>query len=215
MSGKGQRFLLLAVGRAGSQTCAAEQLKGAALGVRCAPAAGSAARLLPRSALWEGPGRAPPGRGATWPAPHGQARSSGCVPEQRQLQLEGSASLLGGSSSTCVLFPPPPPLAFFFNDFFGCYVPAPVSALLAATGFLPPTRRGTESQVPPQGRALLGISSRDETERAQPVRGSGRAFRRHQPGPHTRTPKVRKSPKPTRQQNGEKKKKKSFANALI
>lgn len=71
----GRRFLFLAGGQVGSQTCAAVQLKGAAFGVRVPGCVKPGPRLLPRGALGEGPGGAPFGGGsrATWPAPDGQA----------------------------------------------------------------------------------------------------------------------------------------------
>lgn len=116
MSGKGERFLFLAGGQVGSQTCVAVQLKGAALGEPCALATCSATRLLPSRVPWEGPARVPPGWGATWRAPYGRAGSSGCVPEQRQLQPKRPASLMGGSSPSSAVFPPTRLASFLFRS---------------------------------------------------------------------------------------------------
>lgn len=84
---------------------------------------GARSRLLQCRAPWEGPGRAPSGWGATWPAPRGRADSLDRVPEQRQRPPKGSASFLGGSSPSSALFPPPAP-APFSSDRRGRFVPA-------------------------------------------------------------------------------------------
>lgn len=96
----GRRFLFLAGGQVGSQTCAAVQLKGAAFGVRVPGCVKPGPRLLPRGALGEGPGGAPfVGGGAELPGPHltgGQAGALGGVSEQIGLparrQLPGICS---------------------------------------------------------------------------------------------------------------------------
>lgn len=75
-----------------------------------------AAQLLPSRPLWEGPGRAPPGCGATWRAPYERAGSPGGVPEQQQRQPKGPSSLLGGSSPSSAGFPPPCLASFLFRS---------------------------------------------------------------------------------------------------
>lgn len=108
VSGKGQRFLFLAGGQVGWQTCAAVRLKGAALGVPCAVAPG--AQPAPSvSATGRGRGGRP--LGAELPGEHlkggGRAGFPGCVPEQRQLQPKVPASFVGGRSLSSALVPPP------------------------------------------------------------------------------------------------------------
>lgn len=75
-----------------------------------------AAQLLPSRPLWEEPGRAPPGCGATWRAPYERAGSPGGVPEQQRRQPKAPSSLLGGSSPSSAGFPPTRPTSFLFRS---------------------------------------------------------------------------------------------------
>lgn len=140
---------------------------------------GARSRLLPCRAPWEGPGRAPSGWGATWPAPRGRADSLDRVPEQRQRPPKGSASFLGGSSPSSALFPPPAP-APFSSDCRGRFVPgtslvARVSQLLEAARpvrhrlFAAHSSRHRKSGPAPGE----GAAGKLESGRNRPRRGSG------------------------------------------
>lgn len=164
-----------------SQTCAAVQLKGAAFGVRRVLTTRNAVRLLPCRALGEGPGRASSGWGATWPAPYGQARSPGCVPEQRQLQPKGSASRLGGSSFIRSISSSSPDLLFLpiaANASSQRSLAAGVSALLAAARSVGHRLLAAHSSQqresgPAPGEGAAGNLEPGQTDRAQPERCSG------------------------------------------
>lgn len=189
VSGKGPRFLLLAGRQVDSQTGAATQLKGASLGVRCALASPSAAASFSERGAQEGGSGDELPRAESCLARSLQAggRAGGQVVGTTARNCRGSSEKDPPPSRKttpfhllyiCIDIGFPsvsPSLTSSSSDRPNCCVPAPISSLepplegvarQAATGFLPPTQRGSESQGPPRGRAMLGSSSLDETDGA-------------------------------------------------
>lgn len=220
MSGKGQSFLLLAGRQVGSQTCAAVQLKGAALGVRCALATGRAA-----------PAPLVPGAGRS----RGGCPLGGELPGQHLTGGQALQAASRNSSSRSRKDPPPSSAAAPLHLLYFLLLPWPrfsteragaaaserqprrgsLAALAAARPvghrLLPPTRRGTGESGPAPGE---GAAGKLEPGRSRPRSGSRTStgpgalrrtgfLRRHPPDAHLKRPGVSQRPKRMRRQRKE------------
>lgn len=224
MSGKGQRFLLLARRQVSSQTCAAVQLKGAALGVLCALATRSAA-----------PAPSVPGAGRG----RGGCPLGGELPGQHLSGGQAPRAASGNSSSRNRKDPPPSSAAAPLHRL--CFL----LLLLPWPRFSPERAAAASSQRQPRRWRLAAPRSRSpcgppasaahssrhrdsgpapgegpagklQPGRNRPRRGSRTSagprarrgagvLRRHPPGPHLRRRGVSQSPERTRPQLGAKK----------
>lgn len=178
----GRRFLFSAGGPVGSQTCAAVQLKGAALGVRVPGRVRPGPRLLPRGARGAEPGERPVGGElATWPAPGGRAGLR--VGADRPPSSAAAASDL----FSVVPLPRPP----FTSERCGRPLASP---LPRESG--PPRRRRRWKPEPGRNRP------RRRSRISAPARRAAKVLRRR-PAPPQETWR-RHSPKRTRQRGGAK-----------
>lgn len=226
MSGKGQRFLLLARRQVCSQTCAAVQLKGAALGVRCALATRSAA-----------PAPSVPGAGRG----RGGCPLGGELPGQHLSGGQAPQAASRNSSSRSRKDPPPSSAAAPLHLlYFLLLLPwprfSPERAAAASSQRQPrrwslaasrnrsrwgppasaahssrPRESGPAPGEGPAGKLRPGRNRPRGSSRTsagpRARRGAG-VLRRHPPGSHLRRPGVSQSPERRRRQLGAKKKKK-------
>lgn len=175
MNWKGRRFLFLAGGQVTHKPAPRCSSRAPLLrrGVRWPHAARH--RLLPRKALWEGPGRASSGwgylantlRAGTLPG----LRPGTAVAAAERIRLAAQRQfsfICSISSSSPDLFLSIAAAAWSRRQPCRWSLGAPCSrSPCGPPAFLPPTRLSTKSPGPPQGRALLGITSRDKTDRVQ------------------------------------------------